>query len=209
MKRDTRYIIAEQAQRIIQGGTPTPDSEVRKDELVIYVDQAFGQMVKQSFYQNKAEGVSWIDGTFVYSFVQEVKEDKMLGMSYIKIPSTYVSLPLGMGIHTVSDVKSQFDTFVPTNPNFLGLSRGLAVGKLGGRRGYYIDNTKMYFINLSPSDCVDNVLVKLAGGIQSDELDPEVDIPLDMQDQLLRLTVELYMQQRLAKKDELNDNSED
>jgi hypothetical protein len=209
MKRDTRYIIAEQAQRIIQGGTPTPDSEVRKDELVIYVDQAFGQMVKQSFYQNKAEGVSWIDGTFVYSFVQEVKEDKMLGMSYIKIPSTYVSLPLGMGIHTVSDVKSQFDTFVPTNPNFLGLSRGLAVGKLGGRRGYYIDNTKMYFINLSPSDCVDNVLVKLAGGIQSDELDPEVDIPLDMQDQLLRLTVELYMQQRRAKKDELNDNSED
>jgi hypothetical protein len=182
---------------------------VRKDELVIYVDQAFGQMVKQSFYQNKAEGVSWIDGTFVYSFVQEVKEDKMLGMSYIKIPSTYVSLPLGMGIHTVSDVKSQFDTFVPTNPNFLGLSRGLAVGKLGGRRGYYIDNTKMYFINLSPSDCVDNVLVKLAGGIQSDELDPEVDIPLDMQDQLLRLTVELYMQQRRAKKDELNDNSED
>jgi len=209
MKRDTRYIIAEQAQRIIQGGTPTPDSEVRKDELVIYVDQAFGQMVKQSFYQNKAEGVSWIDGTFVYSFVQEVKEDKMLGMSYIKIPSTYVSLPLGMGIHTVSDVKSQFDTFVPTNPNFLGLSRGLAVGKLGGRRGYYIDNTKMYFINLSPSDCVDNVLVKLAGGIQSDELDPEVDIPLDMQDQLLRLTVELYTQQRRAKKDELNDNSED
>lgn len=209
MKRDTRYIIAEQAQRIIQGGTPTPDSEVRKDELVIYVDQAFGQMVKQSFYQNKAEGVSWIDGTFVYSFVQEVKEDKMLGMSYIKIPSTYVSLPLGMGIHTVSDVKSQFDTFVPTNPNFLGLSRGLAVGKLGGRRGYYIDNTKMYFINLSPSDCVDNVLVKLAGGIQSDELDPEVDIPLDMQDQLLRLTVELYMQQRRSKKDELNDNSED
>jgi hypothetical protein len=209
MKRDTRYIIAEQAQRIIQGGTPTPDSEVRKDELVIYVDQAFGQMVKQSFYQNKAEGVSWIDGTFVYSFVQEVKEDKMLGMSYIKIPSTYVSLPLGMGIHTVSDVKSQFDTFVPTNPNFLGLSRGLAVGKLGGRRGYYIDNTKMYFINLSPSDCIDNVLVKLAGGIQSDELDPEVDIPLDMQDQLLRLTVELYTQQRRARKDELNDNSKD
>ena len=142
MKRDTRYIIAEQAQRIIQGGTPTSDSEVRKDELVIYVDQAFGQMVKQSFYQNKAEGVSWIDGNFVYSFVEEVKEDKMLGLSYVRIPSTYVSLPLGMGIHSVSDVKSQFDTFVPTNPNFLGLSRGLLVGNLGGRRGYYVENTK-------------------------------------------------------------------
>jgi hypothetical protein len=209
MKRDTRYIIAEQAQRIIQGGTPTPDSEVRKDELVIYVDQAFGQMVKQSFYQNKAEGVSWIDGNFVYSFVEEVKEDKMLGLSYVRIPSTYVSLPLGMGIHSVSDVKSQFDTFVPTNPNFLGLSRGLLVGNLGGRRGYYVENTKMYFINLSPSDCVDNVLIKLAGGIQSDELDPDVDIPLDMQEQLVRITVELYMKQRQMPKDELNDNSKD
>ena len=76
MTRDTREIIAEQAQRIIEGGTPTPDSEVRKDELMIYVDQAFGQMVKQSFYQNKAEGVSWLDGGFVYTFIEEVKEDK-------------------------------------------------------------------------------------------------------------------------------------
>tara|TARA_R100001463_G_scaffold135376_1_gene198618 strand:- start:4367 stop:4996 length:630 start_codon:yes stop_codon:yes gene_type:complete len=209
MTRDTREIIAEQAQRIIEGGTPTADSEVRKDELMIYVDQAFGQMIKQSFYQNKAEGVSWLDGGFVYTFIEEVKEDKIRGMKYIKIPSTYVGLPLGMGIVHVSNVTSEIDTFVPANPNFLGLSRGLLVGNLGGRRGYFIENTKMYFINLKASDCVDNVLIKLAGGIQSEEIDPEVDIPLDMQQALVGFTVDLYMKQRQIPKDDINDNSKD
>ncbi len=209
MKRDTRYVIAEQAQRIIQGGTPTPDTEVRKDELVIYVDQAFGRMVKESFYQNKQEGVSWLDGGFVYSFLADVKEDNMRQMKYAKIPSTYVNLPLGMGIHQVSPIGSEMDTFVPTNPNFFGLSRGLLVGNLGGRRGYFVENTKMFFINLKVSDCIDKVLIKLGGGIQSDELDPEVDIPLDMQQALVGFTVELYMQQRQMPKDELNDNSKD
>jgi len=207
MTRDTREIIAEQAQRIIEGGTPTADSEVRKAELMIYVDQAFGQMIKQSFYENKAEGVSWLDGGFIYSFVEEVKEDKVRGMKYIKIPSTYVGLPLGMGIAHVSNVASEFDTFVPANPNFLGLSIGLLVGKLAGRRAYFVENTKMYFINLSPSDCVDNILIKLAGGIQSEEIDPEVDIPLDMQQALVGFTVELYMKQRQMPKDDINDNN--
>ena len=207
MTRDTREIIAEQAQRIIEGGTPTADSEVRKDELMIYVDQAFGQMIKQSFYQNKAEGVSWLDGGFIYSFVEKVKEDKYRGMKYVKIPSTYVGLPLGMGIAHVSNVTSEVDTFVPANPNFLGLSRGLLVNKLAGRRAYFVENTKMYFINLKSSDCVDNVLIKLAGGIQSEEIDPEVDIPLDMQQALVGFTVELYMKQRQMPKDDINDNN--
>ena len=160
MTRDTREIIAEQAQRIIEGGTPTADSEVRKAELMIYVDQAFGQMIKQSFYENKAEGVSWLDGGFIYSFVEEVKEDKVRGMKYIKIPSTYVGLPLGMGIAHVSNVASEFDTFVPANPNFLGLSRGLLVGKLAGRRAYFVENTKMYFINTTKQHSLFNASPK-------------------------------------------------
>tara|TARA_R110001592_G_scaffold1340_2_gene7937 strand:- start:1981 stop:2610 length:630 start_codon:yes stop_codon:yes gene_type:complete len=209
MKRDTRYVIAEQAQRIIEGGTPTPDSEVRKEELVIYVDQAFGKMVKESFYQNKQEGVSWLDGGFVYSFFEEVKMDKMRDMPYARIPSTYVNLPLGMGIHDVTPSGSPTDSFVPTNPNFLTLSRGLLVNNLGGRRGYFVENTKMFFINLKPSDCIDNVLIKLGGGIQSEDVDPDVDIPLDMQQALVGFTVQLYLQQRQLTKDELNDNSKD
>jgi len=52
-------------------------------------------------------------------------------------------------------------------------------------------------------------LIKLGGGIQSDELDPEVDIPLDMQQALVGFTVELYMQQRQMPKDDLNDNNKD
>ncbi len=37
----------------------------------------------------------------------------------------------------------------------------------------------------------------------------ELMVILDMQDQLVRITVELYMKQRQMPKDELNDNSKD
>ena len=67
----------------------------------------------------------------------------------------------------------------------------------------------MFFINLKPSDCIDNVLIKLGGGIQSEDVDPDVDIPLDMQQALVGFTVQLYLQQRQLTKDELNDNSKD
>ena len=50
-------------------------------------------------------------------------------------------------------------------------------------------------------------LIKLAGGIQSEEIDPEVDIPLDMQQALVGFTVELYMKQRQIPKDDINDNN--
>jgi len=207
--RDTRYIIAEQAQRIIQGGTPTPDTEVRIEELVIYVDQSFGQLVFNSFFQNRQDGVNWIDGTFVYTFVQDVERDTLRGYRYAKIPATYVNLPIGMGIVQVSDVKDESSSYIPVNPNFISMTDGLLVNNLSGRRGYFVENTNMFFINNKAGECPEKVLIKLAGGIQTDDIDTNVDIPLNMQKDLVDATVEMYLTQRKMPHDNMNDNSKD
>ena len=206
MKRDTRDIIAEQAQRIIQGGTPTPDVEVRKEELLIYVDQAFGKMIRDTYYENRAEGIRQVNGAFLYGFEAKVKDDNHRGMQYCEIPSTYVNLPLGVGIYQVSQPKDMFNTIIPVDVQFLSLSRGLLVNGLQGRRGYFVENTKMYFVNIKPSDCLDTVLIKLAGGYQSDDVDPNIDMPIDMQQDLVNYTVQLYIQERQLPNDVLNDN---
>jgi hypothetical protein len=208
--RDTRYMIAEQAQRIIQGGTPTADSEVRLDELVIFVDQAFGQLVFNSFFQNRQDGINWIDGTFVYTFFVDVNSDTTRKYRYANIPSTYVSLPLGMGIVQVSDTQSEGESYIPVNPNFNALTDGLLVNNLGGRKAYFVENTNLYLMNLKTGFCPEKIMIKLAGGIQNeDELDPNVDLPLNMQKDIVAMTVQLYMEQRKNPHDVLNDNNKD
>ena len=75
--KDTRYLIAEQAQRILNGGATTSDTEVRLEELVIFVDQAFASFIKTSYFENRNDGENYVNGTFIYSFIEDVKFDKL------------------------------------------------------------------------------------------------------------------------------------
>lgn len=207
MKRDTRHIIAEQAQRVILGGSPTPDTEVRVEELLIFVDQAFGKMIRNSFFENMQEGIRQVNGAFLYSYDVDVEEDCKKNLFYAKIPSTYVNLPLGVGIYQVAPEGDPFNTMIPLDLHFIGLSTGLPVERLEGKCSYFVKNTKMYFRGFKPGEEVGSVTITLAGGIQPEEIDPEVEMPLDMQSDLVSLTVELYMTQQQMPKDDLNDNN--
>jgi len=209
MKRDTRHVIAEQAQRVILGGTPTPDAEVREEDLLVYVDQAFGKLIRNSFFENMQEGIRQVNGAFLYSYEAEVIEDCKKNLFYAKIPSTYVNLPLGVGIYQVSPEGDPFNTIIPLDIHFIGLSTGLLVEGMEGRSSYFVKNTTMYFRGFKPGEEVGSVTITLAGGIQPEEIDPEVEMPLDMQGDLVSLTVELYLTQQQMPKDSDNDNNKD
>ena len=205
MKRDTRHVIAEQARRIILGGTPTPDAEVRDEDLLVYVDQAFGKMIRNSFFENMQEGVRQVNGAFLYSYEEEVKED--CGKFTVKIPSTYVNLPMGVGLYQVAPAGDPFNTIVPVDYGMMGMMRGLLVGRMEGRVYYDVRNTTMTLYNMKQGLEIPKVIITLAGGIQPEEIDPEVEMPLDMQGDLVALTVELYMTQQQMPHDTLNDDN--
>jgi len=207
--RNTRNVIAEQAQRIINGGTPSPEVEVRKEELVIYVDQAFTRYIKQSFYENRQEGSRYINGSFIYSFVEDVQYDTIRKRYFANIPSTYVNLPLGIGLYQVSPVEDEYNSMIPVNPNFMAMTAGLAVGNLEGKKGYYVENTTMTFVNVDSTDKLSSVLIKLVGGIQG-EVDPEnIDISVDAQADLVEMVVRLYTQQDQTEMDDTNNNNKE
>ena len=206
--RNTRLLVAEQAQRIINGGSPSADTEVRAEELAIYVDQAFGQLIQNAYYENMSEGSRYVPGTFIYSFVEPVQYDTIRKRYTVSLSSSYVQLPHGIGVYQVSAVEDETSTFKPLNSNFLAMASGLAVGDLEGNRGYMLEAGKLVLVNLKADDKFENILIKLAGGIQGD-VDPTVDIPLDMQGELVRLTVELYMIQQQMPNDDINDNTKE
>ena len=202
--RDTRSVIAEQAQRIIKGGSITDDVEVTTDELEVYVDQAFGQLMYQNYFENKMEGEMPVNGSFIYSFIQDVKCDTVRDKYYVDIPSTYVNLPNNIGIFHVSSPKDESMTYVPVPTNFYSMTRGLLIGDLEGEKGYYIENTRLWLVNIEDDEKPNSLLMKLVGGIQSDDVD--VDIPLNIQAQLVNMTVQLFITQQQSQKDIQSDN---
>jgi hypothetical protein len=205
--RDTRTLIAEQAQRIIQGGDVNSDVQVSKEELESYVDQCMGKYIYNSFYENKQqENESSVNGTFIYSFVEPVKCDKDRNRYYAPLSSTYVNLPNGMGIYSVSPIQDEFNTFVPLRTDFLSLTRGTMVAQLEGNKGYTIENTRLYLHNLDTSAIPEKLLIKLVGGIQNDKQEDDIDISLNMQSDIITMVVQMYFTMRQAPKDVINDN---
>jgi len=203
--KDTRYLIAEQAQRILNGGATTSDTEVRIEELVIFVDQAFASFIKTAYFENRNDGENYVNGTFIYSFIEDVKFDKLRKRYYANIPSAYVNLPNGIGLYSVHPIEDDTDSFIPINTMFLSLGSGLSVSSMEGRKSYFIENKKLYLANLSPDFCTKQIIMKLVGGMQSDN-EFDFDISMDMQGQIASSVVELYMTQAQLQKDAITDN---
>lgn len=212
--------IAEQALMIISGGMPTRDSAIHIQEILIAVEQAFATVVKGSWFQNKNEGISELNGTYVYTFKNQlILKDDDLNQWYTDLPASYIDLPHEIGIQTVAFMPiprtntqpvsqgSQDDAIVRVPNGFLSLTRDLEVAGLSGRIGYYVEGTRIYYVNMNTSNYGSKVMIKLnvsLDGIDEDEL---INIPPEIQKQIVDMVVERYMTEQVAPKDILNDNN--
>lgn len=212
--------IADQALMIISGGMPTRDSAIHIQEILIAVEQAFATVVKGSWFQNKNEGISELNGTYVYTFKNQlILKDDDLNQWYTDLPASYIDLPHEIGIQTVAFMPiprtntqpvsqgSQDDAIVRVPNGFLSLTRDLEVAGLSGRIGYYVEGTRIYYVNMNTSNYGSKVMIKLnvsLDGIDEDEL---INIPPEIQKQIVDMVVERYMTEQVAPKDILNDNN--
>lgn len=207
MSLTSKYKLAEQAQRIILGGHPTPDSGVKIQELIIYISQAFSNIVRQTFFQGKAEGEEYINGSFIYTFKNvKVKEDKDLDKFFTDLPATTVTLPHDIGVFQVSHMKDQAHAFRPVAPGFEAQTEGLAVGELEGRIGYYPEDNRIYFVNMKDTEQSEEVLVKLVAPLGSIEDEDEITVNDDIQLQIVTMAIELYTREETTPHDDQNDN---
>lgn len=203
----SKYRLAEQSQRLILGGNPTDDREVTTTELMLYVEQCLGQLVKLNYFQNKQEGESTVNGDFIYSFEDVgVKQDEAKSLFYSELPATSMALPHDMGVYGISCMKDQRNAFVRVPNGFMSLYNGLASSNLEGRQGYFLENKRVYYPNMDVADNIKGVLMKLVvplGGIEPDE---EINIPLDFQHDIVNKTTELFLLEQDRPKDIENDN---
>lgn len=207
MALTTKYRMAEQAKRILEGGNSTQDSQLSIRELMLFVSQAFGQVARMRFFENKAEGDDYINGDFIFSFPDiPVTVDQARGEYYAILPSNVITLPRDLGVYHVSLMKDQTRPFVPVANGFNAMFRGLEAGQLEGRSGFYKEQEKIYFVNVDDIDGVEKVLIKLVAPLGSVGDEDVVSVPEDVQLEVVTMAVELYRLQQQVEQDLENDN---
>lgn len=206
MSLTTKYKLAEQAQRILSGGTPTDDSQISIQELMIATTQVFSSVVRADFFESKAIGEPHLNGNFIYSFSDiTVNKDVDKSLFYSELPSTMISLPYDMGVYQISRVKDQKNAFVPLQNGFSALFDGLKSSKLEGRIGYYLENDRVYYENMDILNKVDTVLIKLVVPLGSVGDEDDINVPDDMQMRIVGAVIQLYATEKQIPHDEQSD----
>lgn len=196
--------IAEQIQRILYAGNSPYNRNITVQELMIAINQAFASAVKLNWYNNKNEGVSEVDGAFVYTFKNvPIAKDADLDLFYSVLPSSYVALPHELGIQMVAFMHSQDKPIIRVPNGFQALSRGLAVGNLECRKGFYVDGDRVYYMHVDSGEAEKTVLMRIAVTLDSLEDDQDVNIPPDVVDMIIESTLKRYTLEK-----QIEDNSE-
>jgi len=105
----TKYKIAEQVLRIVNGGDPTEDSSIDIREVMLLVDQERDALIKSEIMDwsytkstTTAKGELEINGGWISTAVLPLLRDEVKnGVIFAPIDFSYVSLPNDMGIQRV------------------------------------------------------------------------------------------------------------
>jgi len=178
------YKIAEQAKYILGAGDMQP--------LIATVIDVYSSAVKKEWYENKADGFAEVDGTFIYTYGMDDSLvpilDLATDMYYIISPSSYLRLPGEYGVNYVGFIKGQSSPFVRIGSGSVGMWSNLKAFALGGAQVYYTENNRFYFpkmTNLTNK----NIMLKLAIGLDSVDIDEEISIPRSVIDNIVNMVV--------------------
>lgn len=207
MTRTSKKQLAEQVVRILSGGNITSDNELQIKEVALYVNQAFGSIVRNRMFQNRNSGDDYFNGAYIYSFKDvPVVKDNDLDIYYAEMPASTIDVPNDMGVHFVGYMKDQTNPFIRVPNGFLGVSRGLRASWLEGQAGYYVDGKNIFIVNYKDDEVPCKLLIKLLVAYGDIDDCDELFMPLDIQDEVIAKALQLYGAAGGVKKDVVNDN---
>ena len=188
----TKYRIAEQV--LLHLNKRGYDSDLSLQEIMLRIPQAVAYNLRQRYFISKQTDVEDLDGSVMVTFKNiEVEQNTDTLEYYVKLPATVTSFPYGLGISRVSPMKNPTYPYRPVTPGFLGLYDGLLSSNLEGSIGYYQENDKLFFVRMTGINNPEKVLVKMVNPIDGVEDDEPLNIPMDIQDEVIRYLVSVYL----------------
>lgn len=170
--------------------------------LIASVIDAYGSIAKKEWYENKADSVNEVDGVFLAAFKDIAPElDLSNDMYYIINPSSYLRLPLELGVQYVGFTKGR--GFVKITMGSSDIWSSIKAGCLGGSQTYYIEGNRTYFPKMTN---LTNSNIKVVYAVALDNMDVEADlnIPPNIADQIVNMVVTKYMNKPVVVPEKLN-----
>ena len=181
MAKVSFYKIAEQARITLKG--------LSLQVLIEDVKNAYAYIAKKQWYENTAFDETAINGSFVYTFVDQAPLlDISRDIYYIIMPSSYLELPHEMGVVWVSGMKDKKSWVRVSN---WGIFQGIQASVMGGRMPYEIEGNKMMFPKMT-AESAKPVLLKLAIALDAIDPEEELNIAPNIVTDIISLVIQRY-----------------
>ncbi len=176
------YQIAEKCKYVLGGGN--------LQALTSFVQDAYATVAKQSFYENKANDSSEVDGIFITTFKNiEPLLDLDIDEYFIVVPSSHLRLPHEMGINMVCFMKGNKSPFVRVGAASTGIWANVKANVLGGNQTYYEEGIRMYFPKMDNTTNKE-IMLKMTVALDIEDVTAQLNIPPDVVDIIVGMVVQ-------------------
>lgn len=186
----TKKSLAEQALRVIQGGSVSDDADIDIREIMLFIEQERDALIKQMIMGYKGMGEHEITGDFLSSLTL------MSHGSQVLLTYSPINLPNGAGVFSVN-IEDEYYLRKPSSNMY-----NKAISKSGRKFYELLGNTISLFPGLVNQT---NVTVKLVASSKSLGETDNFPVPADLESTIIKNTVQLYTLMRTANEDNIND----
>lgn len=198
----------------VQGGQPSPDVNVRREDIATYLAPAINYVTTGEIRARRREEAQFgwlsgpvVDNDFLGTYYLDVLYDDQRGLRYAELPVKIVSLPSNDGLNLVAPMQGS-TPFIKLRSQF----------EDAGSEGMFINQTRYWYERVGMSDriyfknisnVVAQVMTRLVVSIEDLGDDDQVPVPSGVEVQILDLVIAWFTKQRQMPADMLNNNKDD
>ena len=90
--------------------------------------------------------------------------------------------------------------------DFLVSSYGTGSATLQTNKGFWVENTRVYYVNVDAASNITEVLMRLAGSLDGIDDDDDINMPPDIQNQIVQGVYNIYRPMQMTPQDTIDDN---
>ncbi len=147
----TKLRMAEQIQRLyarfLDKDNPSDVIDIR--EVILLLRQSINKVLKLQVSESFKAGEYDVPKCNLLEYTCAVTSQSSNNRAYITLPATPISLPMDMGIWSISAANSALNPYLPIPSQdvlvFGTIANGTNLSYLEGQVGYYLQGTRVYF----------------------------------------------------------------
>jgi hypothetical protein len=207
----TRYVLAEQIQRLIYGGFPENDAEITLPLINLYINEGIAVAVKQSYIDSlKMDGVAYLNSSFYTTFksIAIAKDNGDNNLFVATIPEIPIALGQNEAIADIvlTDGAMYSKSVIPLTIEQVALRKNIR--RIPDKIYYWYERNNCFFdslISLLPFTA--NIRIA-SGGADSTDLNAQVYLPTEWIGFVKDYAVKNLLLERAQPKDLANDGIE-